>query len=231
MTANHLMDVLAGQLADTETGWSLGSFGAIAEFTRDIGEPAALHHTSGTISVVTARGGLRIDAFPELRLIASESPTTESWSHRVALCLPNNACAMTGRTEFAETGPDSDALRVEDREGVLFDLGLGTLQVDGVRSSDPEVVAALRGCVGKPVFAPGNEAMRVILAANPHRVLITSGAALRVSHRIPAKSLVRLVDEAAVRTRLGKRCPALAEKASARAVLPRRIARSVWRRS
>jgi hypothetical protein len=29
-SANHLIDFLAGRLADTETGWSLGTFGAIA---------------------------------------------------------------------------------------------------------------------------------------------------------------------------------------------------------
>ncbi len=31
--------LLAGQMADHETGWSLGTFGAIAEFTRDPDEP------------------------------------------------------------------------------------------------------------------------------------------------------------------------------------------------
>jgi hypothetical protein len=93
-TTDHLMDFLAGQLADIETGWSVGTFGAIAEFTRDPGEPAELRQNCDTISVVTSRGGLRIMPRPGLRPIATESPTTESWSHRVALCLPHEACAM-----------------------------------------------------------------------------------------------------------------------------------------
>ena len=33
---------LDAQMADAETQWSLGTFGAIAEFARDAGEPAAL---------------------------------------------------------------------------------------------------------------------------------------------------------------------------------------------
>ena len=33
---------LAEQLADVEIGWSIGSFGAIAEFTRDVDEAVAL---------------------------------------------------------------------------------------------------------------------------------------------------------------------------------------------
>ena len=35
MTTAHLMDFLSGQLADVDTGWSVGTFGAIAEFTRE----------------------------------------------------------------------------------------------------------------------------------------------------------------------------------------------------
>src|SRR5262249_28482036 len=122
-TVAPLMDFLAGQLADIEAGWSVGTFGAIAEFTRDAADPAELHQACGRISIVTDQGGLRIASLPELRLTASESPTTESWSHRVALCLPLQSCAMSGRTTLTEIGPDGGALRTEDRNGVLFDLG------------------------------------------------------------------------------------------------------------
>jgi len=186
MAATDLLDFLAGQLADTETGWSLGSFGVIAEFTRDADETATLDRSDGTISLVTALGGIRIAAHRELRPIASESPTTESWSHRVALCLPQQVCAMNGHAELTEIGPDGAALRAEDSAGVVFDLGLGTLQVDAcVRTSDPDVIAALRGCTGKSVFAPGNSAMSVILAANPHRVFMSRIGRIEVYQPIP----------------------------------------------
>jgi hypothetical protein len=186
VTSEHILDLLAGQLADIETGWSLGTFGAIAEFTRDAGEAVSLQHTRETVSVVTARGGLRIAPCAGLRLVASESPTKESWSHRVALCLPGDACAMSRRTELTEIGPDGGALRSEDRDGVLFDLGLGTLQVDAcIRSRDPELVVALRGCAGRSVFAPGNDAMRIILAANPHRVFVARIGRAEVFQPIP----------------------------------------------
>ena len=52
-------------------------------------------------------------------------------------------------------------MRDEDRAAILFDLGLGTLQVDAcVRSSDAAFIAALRRWVGQSLFAPGNGAMR-----------------------------------------------------------------------
>ena len=153
----ELLDFLVNQIADVDTGWSIGTFGAIAEFTRDVDEAPMLTRSDNAISLVTPRGGLRIEACHELRPIASQSPTTESWTHRVALCLPEQACAVSGRTVLAEVGPDHDAMRAEDREAVPSDLSLGTLQVDAcVRGGDRNFVERLRPFVGKSVFAPDN---------------------------------------------------------------------------
>jgi hypothetical protein len=186
MDAVEDLDFLAGRMADVETGWSLGTFGAIAEFTRDAGEPSTLAQGEAAVSAVTARGGIRIEAAPGLRPIASESPTTESWSHRIALCLPQEACAMSRRTVLTEIGPDHGALRAEDRNAVLFDLGLGALQVDVcVRSADPDVIAGLRAFTGQSVFAPGNGAMGVILEASPHRVFVSRLGRIEVFQAIP----------------------------------------------
>jgi len=182
----ELLDVLGGQLADAETAWSVGSFGAIAEFMRDAGEAVAFRNAVGSISAVTARGGLQIKAHDALRPIASESPTTQSWSHRVALCLPEQVCLMSGRTVLTEVGPDRKALRAEDRAATLFDLGLGTLQLDAcVRTADADVIAALRNWVGRSLFEVGNGAMGAIMAANPNRVFVSRIGRVEVYQPIP----------------------------------------------
>ena len=179
-------DLLAGHLSDAETAWSIGSFGAIAEFMRDADEDVVLDRVGGAIAAVTARGGLRIVAHEKMRPVASESLTTQSWSHRVSLCLPEDICAMDGRTALTEIGPDMDALRAEDRAAVLFDLGLGTLQLNAcIRTGDAEVVAALRTWTGRSLFEPGNGAMAVVLAANPHRVFISRLGRVEVYQPIP----------------------------------------------
>ena len=186
MSAPTLLDFVAEQLADVETGWSIGTFGAIAEFTRDAGEAATLTRTDDAISVITPRGGLRIEAKDALRPIASESLTAQSWNQRLALCLPEEACAMNKRSVLSEIGPDRDAMRSEDQSTVLFDLGLDTLQVDVcIRSSDQDFLETLRPFVGKPVFAAGNGAMGTILAANPHRVFISRVGRIEVFQPIP----------------------------------------------
>ena len=180
------MDQFRDFLADSDTGWSLGTFGAIGEFTRDAGEPVEHLDDAGMIGMVTARGGICFRAHADLRLIASELPTRDDWSHRVALCLSRTSCAMSQRTGISELGPDRDALRPEDRDAVLFDLGLSTLQVDVcVRSGDPEVIAALRRHAGASLFAPDGELMQVMLAASPHRVFISRIGRAEIFQPIP----------------------------------------------
>jgi hypothetical protein len=177
---------LTGQIVDGETQWSLGTFGAIAEFARDPDEPVELACDGRALSASTARGGVRIELRPDVRLIAFETTTKESWNHRIALCLPADRCAMNRRAVLTEIGPDAGALRAADREAVLFDLGIDALQVDVcVRVSDPQVAAQLRAHCGAPVLTPGNPAMSVILAASPHRVFISRLGRIEVCQPIP----------------------------------------------
>jgi hypothetical protein len=114
-------EFLDAQMSDHETNWSMGTFGAIAEFARDEDEAVLLSRADNSIAAVTARGGIRIEVEDGLRLFASETTTRVSWSQRVALCLPRERCAMNARTELTALGPDREALRPQDREATLFD--------------------------------------------------------------------------------------------------------------
>lgn len=177
--------LIAEQLNNPDTQWSLGTFGGLAEFSRDPSEPVELD--TDNLSAVTARGGIRLSPPAELRPFASESIGRIGWTHRVSLCLPDDACAMHGRKTFTELGPDETPLRAADRGAVLFDLGLDVLQADlCVRVGDPAVVAELRKCTGKAVFDAGNPAMRIILAANPHRVFMSRAGRAEVYQPIPS---------------------------------------------
>jgi hypothetical protein len=184
--ATSHIELLAAQMADPETSWSLGTFGAIAEFARDGDEPVELSRTDAHLAATTARGGIRITPREDMRLFASESTTRESWSQRVSLCLPDACCAMSGRSVLTALGPDAEALREQDRAAVLFDLGLGALQVDAcVRVADPEATAELLSCAGRSLFEPGNPAMMIILAASPHRVFVSRLGRIEVFQPIP----------------------------------------------
>ena len=54
-------ELIAGQLADADAQWSLGTFGAIAEFMRDVDEMAEIVRDGPSIKVVTLRGAIRLE--------------------------------------------------------------------------------------------------------------------------------------------------------------------------
>src|SRR6187397_2915766 len=180
-------ELIADQLADPEAQWSLGTFGAIAEFMRDADEPAEVVREEPVAAVVTPRGGIRLEVRLGLRPIAFETITTQSWSQRVAFCLPERESTTSRRTVLTELGPDAQALRAQDRGGVLFDLGLGVLQVDCcIRTSDAALTDGLRAHAGRSLFEHGNLAMGLILRHSPHRVFVTRAGRAEVYQAIPA---------------------------------------------
>ncbi len=136
---------------------------------------------------MTARGGIRLEARPNLRPIAFETITTQAWSQRVAFCLPEAESAMNRRAVLTELGPDAQALRAQDRDAVRFDLGLDVVQVDCcIRTTDVELIAGLRAQAGRSLFEPGNPAMGLILRHSPHRVFVTRAGRAEVYQGIPA---------------------------------------------
>ena len=180
--------VLRHYMADPTASWGLGTFGAIAEFHRTADEPASLD-TDTTLHVVTARGALRISGTEDVRAWAYELPAGgDHWSHVLALCLPAAQAAMHRRTVVTECGPDHEALRPDDRTAVLFDLGLGTAQVDVcVRSADPAALVQLRAGCGRTLFAPENPLAPAMPRLSPHRVFVCRFARLEVYQRIPGR--------------------------------------------
>lgn len=182
-------DLLRREIANHDTQWSLGTFGAIAEFARDPDEPVDLIRSAELVSAVTERGGIALRVHAGVRPFASESLTRTGWGQRVALCLPDDGCAMSSRTVLTELEIDREALRPQDRGSILFDLGLGALQADfWVRIGDPGIAAQLRQHAGRSLFAPGNPAMGLILGANPHRVFLSRLGRIEVYQTIPPPS-------------------------------------------
>jgi hypothetical protein len=188
-TQSAAIDLLHAQIADPDTQWSLGTFGGIAEFSRDRDEKVRLTRSETGVAAVTKRGGIAIELSDDCRPFAFECITRSSWSQRVALCLPASGCAMNRRTVLTELDADHGALRRQDRGSVLFDLGLGARQADlCVRVGDPNTVAELRRHTGHSVFDPANPAMGLLLETNPHRVFISRIGRIEVYQPIPPAS-------------------------------------------
>jgi hypothetical protein len=188
-TQSAAIDLLHAQIVDADTQWSLGTFGGIAEFSRDRDEEVRLTQSATGAAAVTVRGGIAIELSDDCRPFAFECVTRSSWSQRVALCLPAGGCAMNRRTVLTELDVDRAALQPEHRESTLFDLGLGALQADlCVRIDDHNMVARLRSHCGRSVFDPANPAMGLLLETNPHRVFISRIGRIEVYQPIPPAS-------------------------------------------
>lgn len=185
---------LAGWLEDPANGWSIGRFGAIGEFSREADEPAALQRTPQSAEVITARGALRIAPTQALRGVAWASLGADghTWSHTMALCvaLPVGApgAALDGAAADAVVQPrgrDAEAIRPQDRDAALFDLGVGAGAVRMlVRTRDAALSALLTAGAGRPLQAIAGIA-EATLRAQPQRVLLSPAGRLEVFQPIP----------------------------------------------
>lgn len=188
----NVVDLVHQMLADPEAGWNIGTFGAIAEFHHVHGDPPpAADPAADGGDVVTARGGLRVAVQTGVRPIAYEglSKRPDAWTQGIAFCLPSSLASMNGRTVLTELGADSEALREQDRTGILFDMGLGAPHVDFcVRIADAELLSKLRQSAGRSLLDPTNPAMAAIKAGHPHRVCLSRLGRVEVYQRIGSTS-------------------------------------------
>lgn len=183
-----LETLLRLHLSDWNSGWSMGGFGAIAEFHQDPGEQAVVDD-GVALTRATARGGIRIDAaaLGGVLPVAYEtlSPRPRRWSQALALCLPEPAAHGSRRTVMTELGPDAGAIRCEDRGGILFDMGLGLPQCDFcIRTESQDLLTVLRENVGRSILEHDNPSMTAILKAHPHRVALTALGRTEVYQKI-----------------------------------------------
>ena len=177
------LELIRDWLADPETGWSIGTFGAIAEFTRDREEPATLTTLPRGGRVTTGRGAIEIALPPDTTLIAHESLAArpDRWGHEVLCVCPDRLARMARRVVVCELGPDPGALGGGDREGVLFDLGVGAPNVDVcVRIREPGLIALLRRHAGGSIFGDAEPAMAAIKAQSPTRVFLSRAGRIEV---------------------------------------------------
>ena len=86
---------------------------------------------------------------------------------------------MSGNTALTEMGPDRAAINQNDRDAILFDLGVsclgsGCFQVDFcIRTGDSGLIDFLRDHCGSSMFEHGSPVFARLLESQPHRVVIT----------------------------------------------------------
>ena len=141
---------MAGALADPETAWTMGGFGALASVGCRGGDAVAVP-AAGRRGWITRYGGIALDPAEALP-VAYETAFAGGWSHAVALCLPQARCPRTGGGPIRAAGRDDGALDPRNLGDKWFDLGLDLPQGRlCLRSADPDVLARLDALAGRTV--------------------------------------------------------------------------------
>lgn len=157
-------------LADPLTGWSVGTYGAIAEFQYDLDEPG-LQLDLEAMSVRTERGALAIVSLEGV--------------------LPFGLTDDAGRLReiaFCSGRRGAQRATVADLGDLTFDVGVAAPHIDmlvRLRPDDIETAAALLMGVGRPLFAADNPAGLAIARASPTRILVSPMARIEVHQPIP----------------------------------------------
>lgn len=179
--------LIADALDDPEFAWSIDSFGAIAEFSWSRDEVQEQRKDAGGGMVVTPRGGLYVQLPDDAEAIAYEglSGRADAWNQAIVLTVPVDRADVDRRLELTDLGPDTGAIRPEDRGAHLFDMGLGTRNIDvGVRSDEPTLLEALGSVEGTGLLSKGNPAMAAIKLASPTRVFRSAAGRIEVYQQI-----------------------------------------------
>ena len=193
MPTPDLVALVHDYLADPDTAWSVASFGAIAEFHADDGPADAIQieRDDRGGSAITGSGALRITLTSDTQFIPYEILTKRPayWMQGGNFCLPEARAVRDKRATLTELGPDRQALRYQDKDGVLFDLGLALPSVTAmVRISDPTLIQRLRDFDGVSLLnteGRGHEAFALLTQESPHRVFESQLGRVEVYSPIP----------------------------------------------
>jgi hypothetical protein len=181
--------LLREHLESFANAWSVGVFGAIAEFMYDDFETVSHAHGDELLRSVSPRGGISLAPIAELRAVAFEAfgNCADGWSQGVAFCLPQVQAALPTNHTITDLGRDTDAIKPGATEDVLFDLGIGSAYLRFcIRSDNDELTGILQSHAGEALFEPGNQAFAAIVEHSPDRVGISRVGRIEVYQPIPS---------------------------------------------
>jgi hypothetical protein len=166
--------------------WVLGVFGAVAEFCVEAGERCAVEESDGRITARTDRAALRLEIGDQVRALAMTTTVGAVQKEVIVLAIPRIRARRPVHHALAPLGPDREAIRPEDRDDHLFDLGLGAQATAYcIRVRPPELLAALEGRIGEGWAELLAGLGGRIIAASPPRVVVTPIGRVEVNVPIP----------------------------------------------
>ncbi len=184
------VDLIRRYLHSTESSWSNGISGAIAEFMYDKGESVDFGESATALHAVTDRGAIAVNLAQELACFAYEdiSHCTRSWTQTIALALPEPLSRVPANHVITALGADTGAIRSRDRDKQLFDLGLGSdLARFCVRTGDSNLEKELTSFCGKALSDQQHALPGLLQQSSPERIVVSALGRIEVYTPIPQK--------------------------------------------
>ena len=185
-TTHEIQSFVTGSLRAASGTWSIGVVGAVAEFSAWPAASVDIEMNGDQIEVSNSGGNLRFLIDEQVRALTFDPPDTPADRQRVVLAVKRARSGPPVCKALADLGPDRAAVRPEDREQHLYDLGLGREEARFcVRCGTGAARDALAAAVGTtpaealPVLAP------ILLRDSPGRVLESALGRIEVLTRIP----------------------------------------------
>lgn len=191
-----LLDQLERLAREPGTGWSIGVYGAVAEFATRDGEAPEVEIGGHGLQLRTTGGALRL--CPPAGTRAFELVGSTGRVERLVLALHRSRLRETPAVAVTELGADAEAIEPRYRSDRLFDLGVTHAATRFcVRTDAPALLAALREAEGRDALDPATGPLSLPLAGSPDRVVISamgrvevSGPILRTDHAGPHTHLL-----------------------------------------
>ncbi|RWR31204.1 hypothetical protein D2T31_05795 [Sinirhodobacter populi] len=136
-------ETLAGLLAAPGHVWSVGTPAAVMAFT-----PAGPVRRAGR-DLIAEAGPARLRIAADAPLLAFEtiSSTPQGWTQGIAICAP--PAPKTKPQPIRRLTSDPHAIRAEDREAPVFDMGQGDGMVRVLFRPDPDSLPAIQALCGR----------------------------------------------------------------------------------
>jgi len=182
-----LLKELVRLAREPETRWSIGVYGAVAEFATRNGAIPQIEVGEESLVLRTSGGAMRLCPPPGTRMF--ELVGASEKVERLVLALHRSRLTGTPAIGVTELGADKDAIEPMHMNERLFDLGVSHSAIRFcVRTGESSLIAALRQASGLDPLDPAIGLVAALLASSPDRVVISSIGRIEVSGPIQRSS-------------------------------------------
>ena len=184
---SETLKTLCTYLKENDYAVSIGGLGAIAEYE----DPIFQLEGSETLITVFSKnknGAMRAEISQDFEFLAKENLSNKSRLWNQEIIISSSTMHLSGKTTggvLRELGKDANPLEESDEDHILFDLGVDLRNsLFCIRTCHDELIALMRGYIGKKITTPQHPVLEAIVDVSPTRVVSSKIGRIEVYQKI-----------------------------------------------